>query len=198
MRYFQYYLRKKGIYTRTAHFSAAAQLVASDNEYVAGVFGGVNCLVFGADKIITEFNWATKRVRFIDSDVILEKLVLKHEQFVDLMLLSGSSILAPMPEIDNDTPASKIAQARAVLGRADMDGLTACRQAKDDEYLKLFMKAKRIITHIIIVQPDGLVVQKEWDHSPNDIHEVVAYRMPDVSHERTRHVTHAEEDTKQL
>lgn len=127
------------MHVEAAPYSAAAQLVNYDNEgFLSAVHGSASCLVFNADKVIIDFDFNAGRAHWIDRDAMLNKLMLTHSQFVDLCLLSGSSILGPMPEIDNDATPSKIAAAKIALNQAAQDGHTACLQAKDEEYLGMF------------------------------------------------------------
>ncbi|KAF7184919.1 Uncharacterized protein HII31_13731 [Pseudocercospora fuligena] len=183
LRFFRYYLHKQGVMTTTAPYSAAAQLNYMDegekDNLVSNVAGSVSCLVANVDKLVVELDWNDGHFRLIDRDRMLSMLMLTHSQFVDLMLLSGHSMLAPIPEIDNDTSASKITAAEAVLNRANMDGYTACLQAKDEEYTRLFMKAKTAIKHMVVLHQNGKIEQLNYDSSPNDIHEVLSQRLPD-------------------
>ncbi|EME86477.1 uncharacterized protein MYCFIDRAFT_115349, partial [Pseudocercospora fijiensis CIRAD86] len=180
LRFFRYYLHKQGVMTTTAPYDAAAQLNYMDEKQIIScVAGSASCLVANVDRLVVELDWTAGFFKLIDRDRMLSMLMLSHSQFVDLMLLSGNSMLAPIPEIDNDTPASKILAAQNVLGRANMDGYTACLQAKDEEYTKLFMKAKTAIKHMVIVQEGGKIEQLNFESSPNDIHEVLSQRIPD-------------------
>lgn len=163
-----------------APYVASAQLAYEDDTGGCdGVLGSASVLVFGVDRVITSFDWDAGKVHFAKQDAILSKLGLKHSQFVDLCLLSGSSILATMPEIDNDSTTSKIAAARAVLTRASNDGHTACLQAKDTEYLDLFRKAKSGIQHMVINNDNAEFKQLDFDNAPADTHEFIGQRLPD-------------------
>lgn len=136
-------------------------------------------LVFGSDKVITDFDWDSRRVSFIVKDQVLAKLGLSQSQFVDLCLLSGSSILSAMPEIDTDATVSKMAAARAVLSRFGNDGHAACVHAKDEDYLNLYRKAKAAVKHMVIVLADGDIKPLDYESAPGDLHDVIGQRLPE-------------------
>jgi hypothetical protein len=144
-----YYLHKKGAKVMTAPYSAAAQLAYFDEErYVSCAFGSAALLVYNVDQVILNFDWDSKEVSFVMRDEVLQKLMINHTQLVDLLLLSGSCILPPIPEIDTGTEAPKIPAARQVLNRAGQDGHMACLQAKDEEYLAQYRKARAAVKYV--------------------------------------------------
>lgn len=163
-----------------APYSAAAQLAYFKRErYINAAWGSASILVFGCDKVITDFDWENKKVSFVVKDQVLGKLGLSHSQFVDLCLLSGSSILSALPEIDTDATVSKLAAARAVLSRFGNDGHAACVHAKDEDYLELYRKAKAAVKHMVIVMADGDIKQLDYENAPGDLHEVIGQRLPE-------------------
>jgi hypothetical protein len=163
-----------------APYNASAQLVYLDQQdHISACYGSASCLVFGADKVITNFDWESKKASWIVLEQVLNKLMIKHSQFVDLCLLSGSSILSTMPEIDIDGPIPKMVAARTVLNRAGQDGHLACLQSKDDEYLALFRKAKYAVKHMVIHHENGEIKQLDFDNAPSDTHEFIGTRLPD-------------------
>lgn len=180
-RYLMFYLaEQKGVEVFVAPYNAAAQLVyMEDEELFDGLAGSASALVFGAEKVITHFDWEIQRAFYVTKDAILSKLGLALPQFVDLCLLSGSSILTTIPEIDNESTTSKMTAAKAVLARAGNDGHTACLQTKDTEYLDLFRKAKTAVHHMVIVTMDGEYKLLDTDNAPSDMHEVTSHRLPD-------------------
>ncbi|KJX95519.1 xpg i-region protein [Zymoseptoria brevis] len=180
LRYLFHYLHQKGVHVQVAPYNAAAQLVYLDQEgYISACYGSASCLVFGADKVVTSFDWESKKASWIELSQVLNKLMFKQHQFVDLCLLSGSSILATMPEIDIDALIPKMVAARTVLNRANQDGHLACLQSKDEEYLALFRKAKFAVKHMVVLHENGEIKQLDFENAPSDTHEFINTRLPE-------------------
>lgn len=157
-----------------APYNASAQLVYLDREgHLGACYGSASCLVFGADKVVTSFDWDSQQVSWVVLKEILARLLLSHSQFVDLCLLSGSSILATMPEIDTDLPGSKMVAARAVMNRANQDGVLACVQAKDEDYLDIFRKAKAAVKHMVVHCTNGEIKPLDLETAPQDVQEFI-------------------------
>lgn len=70
---------------------------------VHAVAGSASALVFGADKVITDFDWDAKRVSWVELKVCLGKLMVKRTGFEDLMVLAGcSGILPCLPALEGE------------------------------------------------------------------------------------------------
>lgn len=173
------YLYRKGIKVFRAPFTAASQMVQFRKENVAaGLVGGASCLVFGEDRVIIGFDWDAGNFLLVEVDECAAKILLNRQSFVDLMLLSGSSIIPPMPEIENDLPSTRVQTARTILTRANYDGHIACQAAKDSAYLEAFEKARSFIRHQINLTTDGTTEISDAANAPNDVHEFAAQRLP--------------------
>lgn len=126
-----------------APYNAAAQLVYTDNiKGISACHGSASLLAFGVDKMILHFDWDKEQAHFIDRERALQRLMLSQEQLTDLLLLSGSTILPPVPEIVREGQVPTIHAARLVMSQAGMNGLQAAQQTKDRDYHSLFIKAK--------------------------------------------------------
>lgn len=144
--------------------------------HLGACYGSASCLVFGADKVVTSFDWENQQVSWVVLKEILNKLMMTHSQFVDLCLLSGSSILATFPEIENDLPGSKMIAARAVMNRANQEGFLACVQAKDEDYLNIFRKAKTAVRHMVVHWTNGEIKPLDVENAPGDTHDFIGTR----------------------
>lgn len=163
-----------------APYNASAQLVYLDREgHLSACYGSASCLVFGADKVVTSFDWDSQQVSWVVLKEVLAKLMMTHSQFVDLCLLSGSSILATMPEIDIDLPGFKMVAARTVMNRANQEGILACQQAKDEDYLDIFRKAKFAVKHMPVHYANGDIKPLELESAPQDTHEFIGTHPSD-------------------
>ncbi|KAK6441843.1 hypothetical protein LTR95_001922 [Oleoguttula sp. CCFEE 5521] len=180
LRWLRSYLHTEGVRIQIAPTAAAAQVVALYNENFAdAVVGSMSCLLYGASKVILSLDWETKFFVWADKPKCLTKLHLNDDQFIDLCLLSGLTILAPppIPEIELN-PAPLIA-ARELLARCNNDGLLACDSLKNDAYKLLFQKARAAITHPVWIDNTGTTCTKHGKMIPNDLHDVTGQRLPD-------------------
>ena len=111
-RYLYFYLHKKGQQVMVAPYNAAAQMVVLEqNQYVNALHGSASTLVFGVDRVITKLDWNDRKIMFVDREQVLAKLGLSQQQLVDLLLLSGTSIIAAMPEVDAENAIPKLQPA---------------------------------------------------------------------------------------
>nr|POF14011.1 protein mkt1 [Quercus suber] len=182
------YLHRNGAKVFRAPFSAASQMVQFRKENVApGVVGGASCMVFGEDRVIIGFDWETGRFSLVELDDCAGKSMLNRQMFADLMLLSGCSIIPPMPELEDDSPQMRVQNARSILSRANYDGHAACLMAKDEHYLETFRKARAFIRYQINFSFDGKLEIGEASSAPTDVHEFAAQRLaPEVLYYMSR------------
>jgi len=184
VRWLQSHLHKSGVTVQSAPYTAAAQLAYLEStNTVDAVAGSANCLIFGADKVITHFDFDGNRVSWVESQACTRKLGMNsREQFADLMLLSGCSILPPLPELEQqDNGVARIQTAKSLLQRFNQDGHAVCLQQPkpDDEYLSSFRKAKFAIRHAISLTSSGHVEAREAERVPNNVHDFVGQRLPE-------------------
>ncbi|KAK4546310.1 hypothetical protein LTR36_001987 [Oleoguttula mirabilis] len=184
VRWLQCHLHKAHVTIQSAPYTAAAQIVYMEREdYVDAVAGSASCLVFGADKVITNFDFVNKRVAWVESKQCLGKLLMSREPFADLMLLSGcTSILPPLAELESQHEAgvARVHAARSLLRRFNDDGHTVClQQPNDADYLAAFRKARYVIKHCPIMTGAGRVEPREAEKVPNDVHEFIGQRLPE-------------------
>lgn len=134
--------------------------------------------MFGSDKVITRFDWDSRRVSWVGFAECQNKCRLNKDQFIDLLLLSGfGSILAPLPEID-EGPSSvqKIQNTISLLTRFG-DGHAVC-VTKGEEYLTVYRKARSAVNHAVVLEGDGKIEPKNADKAPNDVHEFITEQLP--------------------
>ena len=188
----QMYLHSKGAYVRTAPYAAAAQLVQMERDgLVNAVQGSASCLLFGTDRIIVKINWEEKLVMGLHEAKCLAHLNLNREQFQTVCLISGSSLLPILPEVDvlPPTPASrersapkdpvpKIEEARDFLKGINFD-IDAFLRAKEETYHNLFYLARFALQYPGITTPAGDVQPQNWAEAPGDAHEWIGRKLPE-------------------
>lgn len=179
MRSLQFYLRNQGARVQMAPYSAAAQLVYMEREeYIDGIYGSPSCLLFGTDKIITGFDWNKNTFIWLAMNTCLTKLGLSRDQFTDVCLLSGCSILHILPDLDTDAATPRMDAARALLSRVGYEVSNLFPNQKD-EYYDLWMKARCILKHPIIMTHDGKVEPLDWENAPGDSHYFNGQKLPE-------------------
>lgn len=180
MRSMQVYLHSQGAFTQTAPYSAASQLAyLVRKEFLDAVLGSASCLIFGAEKVITTFDWASSSFLWVEQKKCLTKLGLNQEQFASLCLLAGASLVPPMPEIDNDTSIPKMQAARSLMSRAGNNIDIIVHEMKDDNYREAFHRARYAVKFPIIMSLEGEVEAENWKERPQDVHEFIGRRLPE-------------------
>lgn len=141
--------------------------------------GSLACLNFGASTLIISIDWITKQFVWTDRAKCALKLGVKDDQFVDISLLSGLSILAPFPRPDIEMSAAPMFPARDLLMRSNYNPLAACDSLGDDSYRLLFQKAKAAVSHAVWMDYTGATRTRQGEMIPRDLHDVFGQRLPD-------------------
>lgn len=142
------------------------------------MYGSLSCLVYGADSVIVAFDWEPQTFKWVERSKCLTKLGVNDDQFIDLALLSGLSLIAA-PEQVSDSPMPPLQIARNMLARSNNSGLAACEMLKNEEYKTLFMKARTAVKHGIVIDAHGEIKAWESAVAPFDLHEVTSPRLSD-------------------
>lgn len=187
MRSVQLYLHRQGVYTGSALYSAASQLVHMEREgaFIEAISGSASCLVFGAEKVIISFDWAegkagqTSTFTWTSVTNCLEKMNLSRERFVNVCLLAGCSILPILPEVEIDSASSRIPAVRNFMNRIGLDTNTLLHNMKDESYRDSFLKARCVLRHPVALTEDGKIEPENWQSGPADIHAFIGQRLPD-------------------
>lgn len=173
------YLHSKGVLVRTAPYSAAAQLAYMEAEgLIDAVQGSASCLLFGIDRAIISIDWDKDSVVWLSEAKCLAKLELSRDQFINVCLISGSSILPTLPDLDTDSNVSKIVAARALLRNVNFDIDNLLRH-KENNYHELFHLARFALKFPALLKESGEVELSNWQESPGDQHSWIGRRLPD-------------------
>lgn len=179
MRSLKTHLYQKGAKTHTAPYSAAAQLVQFEREeFIDAIVGSASCLVFGAERVIINLDWEAKSFVWVALTKSLPSLALSRDQFINMCLLSGTSILSCMPDLDLELPIAQVQAARAMVTRVGNDVFSLFHESKDDSYRTLFQKAQFSIRYPVVTVADGQVEPLNWQSGPSDAHEFIGQRLP--------------------
>lgn len=177
LRWLQSYLQREGVRIQTAPYSAAAQVVSLDREnFGDAIAGSSSCLLFGASRVITAFDFESQSFSWVERSKCLAKLAMNEDQFIDFCLLSGLTILALPTELEN--VPNPIQGARELAGRAGTMGFAAYATL-NKEFMELFKKARTAVKHSVIITGSGEVTLTRNDTAAGDMHDVIGQRLPD-------------------
>lgn len=145
---------------------------------VDALAGSVDLLLFGADKIITAFDWEDKAFSWTTADLIRARLALNQEQLIDVCLLSG---LTSLPAVDEVTESAQppIEAAKSVISRSNFDGYLASTMSKNEQYASLFKKARVAIKHMPVLKAGGNIEPLNYAETYDNLHDCVSRRLPD-------------------
>jgi hypothetical protein len=175
-----FYLHEKGVEVMVAPYEGAAQLTYMlKGQMVKSIVGSASCLVFGAERVIVDFNWTKGTFSWISREQILRKFGINPDQFVDICLLAGCSILPAFQEVAGEGANKRVGATRTLLASFGRDGHALCVSAGDNHYLGLFRKAKVASKHMVVIHAGGEIKQMNFDSCPSDSHEFVGQRIPD-------------------
>ncbi|KAJ5653987.1 XPG N-terminal [Penicillium lividum] len=185
-------LNQNGISSIVAPYSAVAQLAYlyhGPNPVVDSIYAPSEAFLFDIDKLITrieaeagQFNWLTKQT-------CQEELGrLSNEQFLEFLLLLGSSFLHPCPLFENPAFPGKLPNIRDALPMFNSAGRTAlgmCAQYEEDrrmvefQYVDRYKRAYMSVKHHVYMNVDGQVVPLEPETTSSDLHEIIGQRLPE-------------------
>ncbi|KAI6912685.1 hypothetical protein D0869_08702 [Hortaea werneckii] len=182
-----------------APYTAAAQCVYLEStSHVDAIAGSASALIFGAERVITTFDFSSQRIAWAELRTLSGKFMLNKPAFEDLMLLSGCiDILLPcLPELEPQDGITRIQSARAMLTRFRDDGHAAALSVAQNsqmarpptadpsptpamQYLDSFRRAKYAIRHAVHLTHEGHVTPFAAEKLPNDAHDFVGQRLPE-------------------
>lgn len=186
LRWMQGHLYRRGFRVIVAPYSAAAQLHQRVEEIDGNVapWGSASVLAFGADQVVTDIDFESKRMSWVELAHAKEKLgCTTQQQFQDACLLAGFSLLPTLPEIENadlKLDAAMELIRRNSPNKAEQDGYFAVLAQNDDQYTTLFRKARYAVKHHMVFKAKGgHFILIDESNAPHDIHECIGPRLPE-------------------
>ena len=190
-RFLQLILREEAIDFQVAPYSAAAQLaylVSEDAGVVDVVAGSADLLLWDVDRVITQWDFKNAQFTWVQRGVCILELGsnISSDIFVDACLLSGSSLLPPLPQLVTRSPQkSEMKRATELILQFGRSGHAVCQNYKDEpqfqklNYLERYQKTRMSVKHHVIFTTDGKAIPLNQENLPNDMHEFVGRRLPD-------------------
>lgn len=190
-RFLQLILKQESVDFQVAPYSAAAQLaylVSGEASVVDVVSGSADLLLWDVDRVITQWDFKTAQFTWVQRGACISELGsnISSDIFVDACLLSGSSLLPPLPQLLSRSPQkSEIKRAAELIIQFGRSGHAVCQNYKDEpqfqklNYLERYQKTRMAVKHHVIFTTDGKATPLNRENLPNDMHTFVGQRLPD-------------------
>lgn len=153
------------------------------------MYGPSEALLFDLDKLVTHIDTESANFTWLTKQTCQEELGrLSNEQFIEFLLLLGSSFLRPCPLFENPAYPGKLPNIRDALpmfNSAGRSALAMCAQYEDDrrmneyQYVDRFKRAYLAVKHHVYMDIEGRVVPLEPETVSSDLHELIGQRLPE-------------------
>ncbi|KAL0092293.1 PIN domain-like protein [Phycomyces blakesleeanus] len=180
-------LHQHGIEFIRAPYSAWAQLSYMYNHprpMVSAVYGGSELLMFNVDKVINAVDFEKASYTWISKKTVLQDLHVSEEQFLDICILAGFEYCPSFPPFNTNVISFSFKGVHDLI-KQHKTGLNAIQFYSNDptvsktNYVDAFFRARCAIRYHLIMTDEGEVRPLNVDQAPNDIHELIGYRLPD-------------------
>lgn len=171
-----------------------AYLLNHPKGYIHAIYSSTEALLWQVDKVITSIDFPSS-FTFVDKSRLLTDIQLTQDQFLDMGLLAGCSLIRTFP------PSSADFTLRGIIDiiRSFKSGLAAVQNWRNDNankhmpnhanYADLFMRARLAVRFSFILTTEGacmpyaLAIPNAQVMSPadvpGDIDEIFSPRLPD-------------------
>ena len=184
-----------------------AYLEGLDGQYIDGIYGSSETLLYGTKNILTRFDMGSTEheefengypytrlrfalekssVAFLQRDRLIEQTMGMPDSLLqDALLLSGSHILAPFPPLESlfERPSLRDV-VHLMMAPAPRSALQLCAayaqhpSMKDKDYVSKYKRALASIKHPVINAKDGTIGPKDQERAPSDVHDCVGLQLP--------------------
>lgn len=186
---FREFLRTKGTQFLVAPYFAGAQLAYMLGERIVdAVFASADIMLFGADKVITEIQFAhASRISFCDKSFIIGTQLagLNDDQFLDAYLFSGNEFCSLVPILEQNPPSEYSSfriRAAADVVRQNGSGYQALNGNplldKKPRYVDDWLRARSLYRHHPYLDKSGDIVLMNPDKAPDDLTKIFGPRLP--------------------
>lgn len=137
------------------------------------------------DVLIQEIDWDTNKFRSVHRDTLMAQLGVDESIFVDALLITGCSFLAPFPARAQPQHTSNSVRDAVNMLRANGKHVKQLCSSFDDvlkeqpDWFENYCKARMIVKHFIYISEDGAVEVESEDAMTADSHEFHGIRLPD-------------------
>ncbi|KAJ2002872.1 hypothetical protein GGI04_002663 [Coemansia thaxteri] len=184
-------LQAHGVEAMRAPYSSWGQLAylyKHETQAVHAVYASLDMVMFDVDRVVTSVSSAKSTFTWVQREHLLSKCGVTAEQAVDMCLLAGFDWCPTFPALVGDGGFSfrfavdTVRQFRSGLNAIQMLGDQAGGGGGTTSYSDTFLRAQCIVRYHIVLMADGSVGPLNADYAPNDLHDIIGYRLPTAAY----------------
>lgn len=159
----------------------------SKTETMCGaIMGSRELLLYPVkDVVIQEIDWDSSKFRSVSRDTLMGQLGVDESIFVDALLITGCSFLAPFPARTQPQHPNSVRDAVNMLRTNGKHVKQLCSSFDDilskesPDWFDNFCKARMIVKHVIYIAHNGAVEIENPEALTGDSHEYLGIRLPE-------------------
>ncbi|KAJ2864887.1 hypothetical protein GGH94_002591 [Coemansia aciculifera] len=180
-------LQGLGVETMRAPYSSWGQLAylyKHEAQAVHAVYASLDMLMFDVDRVVTSVSSTKSTFSWVQREHLLSKCGVTSEQVVDMCILAGFDWCPTFPGLVGESGFSFKFAVDTV--RQFRSGFNAIQMLGDQpgagstSYSDSFLRAHCIVRYHIVLLADGGVGPLNSEYAPNDLHDIIGYRVPTV------------------
>ncbi|KAJ2547594.1 hypothetical protein EV175_005157, partial [Coemansia sp. RSA 1933] len=178
-------LQRHGVEYMRAPYASWAQLAylyKHETQPIHAIYSSLDVLMFDVDRVITTISPTKQTFGWIQRDHIVSRCGVASDQILDMCILAGFDWCPTFPALLSDIGFSF--KSAVDITRQYRSGFNAIQMMGDhagirsSNYCDSFMRAYCIVKYHIVMHLDGSVGPLNPDYAPNDIHDIIGYRLP--------------------
>ncbi|KAJ2402332.1 hypothetical protein GGI23_000797 [Coemansia sp. RSA 2559] len=169
-----------------ASWAQLAYLYKHDSQPIHAIYSSLDVLMFDVDRVITSVSAAKHTFGWIQRDHIASRCGVASEQILDMCILAGFDWCPTFPALLSDigfsfkSTVDVTRQYRSGFNAIQMMGDHAATRSSN--YCDSFMRAYCTVKYHIVMHLDGSVGPLNPEYAPNDIHDLIGYRLPTAAY----------------
>ncbi|KAJ1668256.1 hypothetical protein IW140_000440 [Coemansia sp. RSA 1813] len=169
-----------------ASWAQLAYLYKHESQPIHAIYSSLDVLMFDVDRVITTISPIKQTFGWIQRDHIVSKCGVASEQILDMCILAGFDWCPTFPALLSDIGFSF--KSAVDITRQYRSGFSAIQMMGDhagtrsSNYCDSFMRAYCIVKYHIVMHLDGSVGPLNPEYAPNDIHDIIGYRLPTAAY----------------
>ncbi|KAJ1956852.1 hypothetical protein EC988_001135 [Linderina pennispora] len=185
--YVMHVLQRLGAECMRAPYSAWAQLaylVKHKTQPIHAVYSSTDIIMYDVDRVVTAINAAKGTFTWVLRDSLLTNFNLPFEHLLDACVLAGVEGCPTLPPLTTEMGFTFRSAVDAVRyyrgGFATVQAYADHPQVKPLNYADLYCRTHAAIRYHIVLQLDGSVAPLNAEYAPNDLHDIIGYRFPNI------------------
>ncbi|KAJ2600028.1 hypothetical protein EV177_007220 [Coemansia sp. RSA 1804] len=165
-----------------ASWAQLAYLYKHESQPIHAIYSSPDVLMFDVDRVITSISPSKHSFGWVQRDQIISRCGVTSDQILDMCILAGFDWCPTFPPLQTDIGFSF--KSAVDVTRQYRSGFNAIQMMGDhagtrsSNYCDSFMRAYCIVKYHIVMHLDGSVGPLNAEYAPNDIHDIIGYRLP--------------------